>query len=187
MLVKELASEAYSVEAYVLAKGICELPVSTVLPAAFFMVLWPLVGLPWAALPLAYAVSLLISWTSSSLAVLVSAAVFDESRTMVVMILVLSTFLSARFDLIAALRGSLLLLFDRQSLYSLTQSLCDSTLPFLIIFLTPHSPPPPVFVMCSGGFFLDLTAQPAYISWMRFSSFWYYAMGLSTFLSGRLI
>jgi hypothetical protein len=137
VLVKELASEAYSVEAYFLAKGICELPVSTVLPAAFFMVLWPLVGLPWAALPLAYAVSLLISWTSSSLAVLVSAAVFDESRTMVVMILVLSTFLSARFDLIAALRGSLLLLFDRQSLYSLTQSLCDSTLP--LPHYLPHS------------------------------------------------
>ena len=90
VLVKELASEAYSVEAYFLAKSICELPVSTVLPFAFYVVLWPMVGLPLLAWPLAYGASLLISWTSSSLAVLVSAAVFDESRVMVVMILVLS-------------------------------------------------------------------------------------------------
>ena len=90
VLVKELAAEAYTVEAYFLARGICELPVSTVLPLAFYVVLWPLVGLPALAMPVAYGASLLISWTSSSLAVLVSAAVFDESRVLVVMILVLS-------------------------------------------------------------------------------------------------
>ena len=32
--------------------------------------------------------------------------------------------------------------------------------------------------MCAGGFFLDLTQQPLFISWVRFSSFWYYAIGL---------
>jgi hypothetical protein len=35
-----------------------------------------------------------------------------------------------------------------------------------------------VYLMCAGGFFIDLTEQPWYISWLRFTSYWYYALGL---------
>ncbi|KAJ1451954.1 P-loop containing nucleoside triphosphate hydrolase protein [Pelagophyceae sp. CCMP2097] len=35
-----------------------------------------------------------------------------------------------------------------------------------------------VFQMCAGGFFLDIEAQPSYVRWVRFTSYWYYALGL---------
>lgn len=38
-----------------------------------------------------------------------------------------------------------------------------------------------VFVMCAGGFFIDLATLPSYLSWLasvRYASFWYYSLGL---------
>ena len=50
---------------------------STILPLVFFLVLWPLVGMPWISFLPLYGVALLISWVSSSFAMMVSAAFFD--------------------------------------------------------------------------------------------------------------
>lgn len=35
-----------------------------------------------------------------------------------------------------------------------------------------------VFVMCAGGYFVNLRNMPAWVSYLRYSSFWYYSMGL---------
>ena len=35
-----------------------------------------------------------------------------------------------------------------------------------------------VYCMCCGGFFIDMEQQPGAISWVRFTSYWYYSMGL---------
>lgn len=82
-----------------------------------------MVGLPAAAALPMYGGVLLISWTSASLAMWVSAAVFDGDAAGNVMIVCM------------------------------------------------------VFFMCAGGFFIDLTAQPPAVAWVRFASYWYYAMG----------
>jgi len=35
-----------------------------------------------------------------------------------------------------------------------------------------------VYFMCSGGYFIDITSQPSWVSWVRYTSYWYYSMGL---------
>ena len=37
-----------------------------------------------------------------------------------------------------------------------------------------------VFVMCAGGYFVDLTHAPQWLATLRYTSFWYYSMGLFT-------
>jgi len=124
VLTKELASQTYSIEAWFISKQIAEIPVSTLLPLAFYIVVFPLVGLPIMSLPATYAVTLLHSWVSTSLAVALSAIVFDTERTTTVLIIIM------------------------------------------------------VYLMCCGGFFIDMNGQPVAISWVRFTSYWYYACGL---------
>jgi len=88
VLAKELASETYTIEAFFVAKQLAELPVSALLPAAFYAVVWPLVALPLRALPLCYLVSLLESWVAASLAQALSALIFDTEQTTTVLIIV---------------------------------------------------------------------------------------------------
>ena len=45
----------------------------------------------------------------------------------------------------------------------------DSVMTSLIVLM--------VYMMCAGGFFIDLTKQPEYIAVLRFSSYWFYSMG----------
>jgi len=101
-----------------------DISVSTVLPACFFAVLWPMVGLPAAAALPMYGSVLLISWTSASHAMWVAAAVFDGDAAGNVMVVCM------------------------------------------------------VLCMCGGVFFIDLTAQPQAVAWVRFASYWSYSMGL---------
>ena len=35
-----------------------------------------------------------------------------------------------------------------------------------------------VFVMCAGGYFVNLNHLPTWVGALRYTSFWYYAMGL---------
>ena len=35
-----------------------------------------------------------------------------------------------------------------------------------------------VFVMCAGGYFVNLNHLPGWVGALRYTSFWYYAMGL---------
>jgi len=35
-----------------------------------------------------------------------------------------------------------------------------------------------VFVMCAGGYFVNLASLPSWLGWLRYTSFWYYAIGL---------
>ena len=37
-----------------------------------------------------------------------------------------------------------------------------------------------VFVMCAGGYFINLNEAPHWLSNLRYTSFWYYSMGLFT-------
>ena len=86
VLTKELASQAYSIEAYFLSKQIAEVPISMLLPLVFHLVLFPLVGLPWIAFPATYAVTLLHSWISTSSGIMLSALVFDTETTATMLI-----------------------------------------------------------------------------------------------------
>lgn len=124
VLAKELASESYSIEAWFISKQIAEIPISALLPAVFYLVCWPLVGLPLLALPGAYAATLLESWVAASLAQCLSALLMDIEQTTTVIIVL------------------------------------------------------QVFMMCCAGFFIDMTKQPASISWVKYTSYWYYACGL---------
>ena len=123
VLTKELASELYSIEAYFLSKQIAEIPLSTVLPFAFYVVIFPMVGLPWIAFPATYAISILHSWVSTSLGVALSALIFDAEQTATVLIVV------------------------------------------------------NIFQSSAGGFFIDFSQQPSWISWVKYASYWFYAQG----------
>mmetsp|Transcript_48439 Transcript_48439/g.135980 ORF Transcript_48439/g.135980 Transcript_48439/m.135980 type:complete len:342 (-) Transcript_48439:971-1996(-) len=37
-----------------------------------------------------------------------------------------------------------------------------------------------VYCMSAGGFFINMAEQPAYIGWARYTSYWYYSLGLYT-------
>ena len=88
VLTKELASELYSIEAYFISRQIAEIPLSTVLPLAFYIIIWPMIGLPWIAFPATYAISILQSWVSTSLGVALSALIFNAEQTATVLIVV---------------------------------------------------------------------------------------------------
>lgn len=88
VLAKELASEAYSIEAFFVSKQLAEIPISALLPAAFYAVAWPLVGLPPGALPAVYLATLLETWVAASLTQALSALVFDSDQTTTVLIII---------------------------------------------------------------------------------------------------
>ncbi|KAH8045228.1 ATPase [Aureococcus anophagefferens] len=124
VLTKERASEVYSIEAYFVAKLLCELPVLALMPLAFLIILLPMVAVPRSCFAAVYGAALLVSWVSQSLSNAISAAVFKTDHATTVVIIAM------------------------------------------------------VYCMCCGGFFIDMEQQPGAISWVRFTSYWYYSMGL---------
>jgi len=76
VLVKERASEVYSLSAWFCAKNVCELPVATLQPACFLLVIWPMLGLPWQGIGEIYVCVLLNVWVSSAVSQAVSAYFF---------------------------------------------------------------------------------------------------------------
>ena len=90
MLAKERASEIYSIEAYYLSKCMCELPVQMVMPAIFLLLLWPLVGLPFAILPAVYAITIVMAWVSASISQMFMCLIFDGDLVMKILIVVVS-------------------------------------------------------------------------------------------------
>ena len=124
VLTKERASEVYSIEAYFVAKLLCELPVLALMPLAFLIILLPMVAVPRSCFAAVYGAALLVSWVSQSLSNAISAAVFKTDHATTVVIIAM------------------------------------------------------VYCMCCGGFFIDMAQQPGAISWVRFTSYWYYSMGL---------
>jgi ABC-type multidrug transport system permease subunit len=124
VLLKEVTAGKYGFGAYLVAKTLCEIPVSIFMPFIFLATLWPLVGLPAAAFPGMFVAILLISWTSTSLAIMVGSMFSNDQNVVSIMTVVICLWEAA------------------------------------------------------GGFFVDLKTQPQWISWIRFTSYFYYGMGL---------
>ena len=124
VLTRERASDSYSVQSWYVSKLMAEWPLSWLMPAAFFVVLYPLAALPAAQAPLVFSIILLNVEVSTSLGGLLGAMLFDREKATVV----------------------------------------------AIVYM--------VYVMCAGGFFVNLNNLPPWLGWVRFTSFWYYSMGL---------
>merc|ERR1712046_3853 len=89
MLTKERASDSYSITAFFVAKVLCEVPVSLVLPLFFFLICYPMVGLaPQYALPL-FLVTCLNVQVALSLSMLISVLVMDNEKSIIVAIAVM--------------------------------------------------------------------------------------------------
>ena len=124
VLTRERASDSYSIGAWYAAKLCAELPLSWLLPAGFFAVLYPLADLPLASAPTLFGVTLLITEVATGTGTLIGATCFDGDRATTIAILYM------------------------------------------------------VFVMCAGGYFVNLNHLPGWVGALRYTSFWYYAMGL---------
>ena len=124
VLTRERAAEAYTVTSWYIAKIAAELPLSWLLPAGFFVVIYPLAGMPLAVAPTLFGIVLLNVEVAASLGSMMGAIFFDR----------------------------------------------DAATTVSIIYMC--------FVMCSGGFFINLHDQPVWLGYLRYTSFWYYQMGL---------
>jgi len=126
VLTRERASDAYSIGPWYVAKVLSELPLSWLLPAAFFAIVFPMAAMPPESVATLFGVNLLNVEVASSLGYFIAASFFDRTKATTCAIVAM------------------------------------------------------VFVMCAGGYFVDLTGpnMPPLLSYLRYTSFWYYSLGL---------
>jgi len=124
VLTKERAAKAYSVEAFFLSKVLAEIPLMFILPALFFAICYPMVGLPSSVGLQIYLLTMLHVQVCASFSMLISVVVMDQESSIIVAII----------------------------------AMC--------------------YEMCAGGYFVDMRLLPSWISWCRFTSFYFYTNGL---------
>jgi len=83
MLIKEKASQSYSTTAFFIAKVLCEIPVSFVMPAWFYVLAFPLVGFPLQTFVPLFCVVMLNVQVSLALSMVISVLVMDQDKSIV--------------------------------------------------------------------------------------------------------
>eukprot|EP00930_Biecheleria_cincta_P031926 TRINITY_DN22140_c0_g1_i1.p1 TRINITY_DN22140_c0_g1~~TRINITY_DN22140_c0_g1_i1.p1 ORF type:complete len:627 (+),score=95.32 TRINITY_DN22140_c0_g1_i1:127-2007(+) len=129
MLTKERASKVYDMFGYFAAHVMAEAPLLLAFPLVFFVIIWPLAGMPWQALPQAFLLIALNIQVSSAMSLLISAIFMDPDTGIAAAVMVM------------------------------------------------------VAQMCAGGYFADMRKLPWFISWIRYTSFYFYTYGAITRLT----
>merc|ERR1711966_51848 len=90
MMIKERASQSYSTTAFFIAKVLCEIPVSFIMPAWFYIIVFPLVGFPLETFFSLFLVIMLNVQVSLALSMVISVVVMDQDKSIVYAIVIMA-------------------------------------------------------------------------------------------------
>jgi len=90
MMIKERASQSYSTTAFFIAKVLCEIPVSFIMPAWFYIIAFPLVGFPLETFFSLFLVIMLNVQVSLALSMVISVVVMDQDKSIVYAIVIMA-------------------------------------------------------------------------------------------------